>query len=79
LKLRIAVVSGLGNAEKLIEKIKSGEEHFDFVEVMACPGGCVSGAGQPFARRKEKRMRGDGLYKLDKSAQMKRSEENLLR
>lgn len=78
LNLRIAVVSGLANAEALIRKIESGEEHFDFVEVMACPGGCVAGAGQPFARRKEKRMRGEGLYKLDKSSQLKRSEENPL-
>lgn len=42
-----AVVSGLGNAEKLIQLIESGEEHFDFVEVMACPTGCIGGAGQP--------------------------------
>ncbi|MEG1945929.1 MAG: [FeFe] hydrogenase, group A [Lachnospiraceae bacterium] len=76
--VRIAVVSGLGNAEKLLEKIESGEEHFDFVEVMACPGGCVSGAGQPFARSTEKRMRAEGLYKNDKVLQIKRSEENPL-
>ena len=42
--VRIGIVSGLGNAEELIKKIESGEEHFDFVEVMACPGGCVAGA-----------------------------------
>ena len=48
--LKIAVVSGLGNARKIIERIKAGE-HYDFVEVMACPGGCVCGAGQPFALR----------------------------
>lgn len=76
--MRIGVVSGLGNAEALIEKIESGEEHFDFVEVMACPGGCVSGAGQPFSRKREKRMRAEGLYKNDKTAQIKRSDENPL-
>lgn len=76
--LRIAVVSGLGNADRLLQKIESGEEHFDFVEVMACLGGCVSGAGQPFARSTEKRLRAEGLYKNDKALQIKRSEENPL-
>ena len=45
--LRIAVANGLGNADKLIEKIESGEEFFHFVEVMACPDGCIGGGGQP--------------------------------
>ena len=74
--LRIGVVSGLSNAENLIEKIKSGEEHFDFVEVMACPGGCISGAGQPFSLMKDKTERAKGLYNADKVAQIKRSQEN---
>ncbi len=77
-QIRIAVVSGLGNADHLLQKIESGEEHFDFVEVMACPGGCVAGAGQPFARSTEKRMRAEGPYKNDKAMQIKRSEENPL-
>lgn len=77
-QVRVAVVSGLGNADKLIQKIESGEEQFDFVEVMACPGGCVAGAGQPFARSTEKRMRAEGLYKNDKALQIKRSEDNPL-
>ncbi len=76
--VRIGIVSGLGNADDLIQKIESGEEHFDFVDVMACPGGCVAGAGQPFARSTEKRMRAEGLYKDDKALQIKRSEENPL-
>lgn len=76
--VRIAIVSGLGNADHLLQKIESGQEHFDFVEVMACPGGCVAGAGQPFARSTEKRMRAEGLYKNDKALQIKRSEENPL-
>lgn len=75
-KFRIAVVSGLGNAEKIIKLIESGEEHFDFVEVMACPGGCVAGAGQPFGFNAEKLERAKGLYKTDKVAQIKRSAEN---
>ena len=76
-EVRIAVVHGLGNVDELLGKIKSGEEHFDFVEVMACPGGCVGGAGQPFAHDKDIKMaRIKGIYSTDKVAQVKRSEEN---
>lgn len=74
--LHIAVVSGLGNADELIKRIKSGEERYDFVEVMACQGGCIAGAGQPFSRTDGKVSRLAGLYKSDKTAQIKRSEEN---
>ena len=76
-ELRIAVVSGLKNATDLIERIKSGE-HYDFVEVMACPGGCVSGAGQPYVPEAEKELRSKGLYSSDKMCSIKRSEENPL-
>lgn len=76
-EIKVAVVSGLNNASNLIEKIKAGE-HYDLVEVMACPGGCVSGAGQPFASEKAKSKRGDGLYAADKLCNIKRSEENPL-
>ena len=74
--IRIAVVSGLGNAEEIIRRIQSGEDHFDFVEVMACPGGCIAGAGQPFSHKPEKLDRTAGLYKADKTSVIKRSEEN---
>ena len=73
--VRIGIVDGLGNAEELIKKIESGEEHFDFVEVMACPGGCVAGAGQPFARS-QKNVCVQENYKNDKALQIKRSENN---
>lgn len=76
--LRVAVVSGLGNADNLIKKIKSGEEHFDFVEVMACPMGCIAGAGQPFSYADGKMERAKGLYTTDKSSMLKRSNENPL-
>ncbi len=76
-EVKIAIVSGLKNASDLIERIKAGE-HYDFVEVMACPGGCVSGAGQPFGRLEEKELRGAGLYSADKLCNVKRSEENPL-
>lgn len=74
--LQIAVVSGLKNADDLIQKIKSGEKQYDFVEVMACPGGCIGGAGQPFAHKEEKAKRGQGLYDTDRMSVLKRSEEN---
>lgn len=74
--LHIAIVSGLKNAEELIEKMKKGEAQYDFIEVMACPGGCVGGAGQPFAKNEEKAKRGEGLYDTDRMSSIKRSEEN---
>ncbi|WP_010250212.1 [FeFe] hydrogenase, group A [Acetivibrio cellulolyticus] len=76
-KLKIAVVSGLKNASKLIEKIKAGE-HYDLVEVMACPGGCINGGGQPFVSSEERERRGKGLYSADKLCSIKSSEENPL-
>lgn len=75
--LRVAAVSGLKNADDLIKRIQAGE-HYDFVEVMACPGGCVSGAGQPFAAGGVKRDRGRELYAHDRMSSIKRSEENPL-
>ncbi|MDR0377167.1 MAG: [FeFe] hydrogenase, group A [Spirochaetaceae bacterium] len=81
-ELRIAVVSGLKNAADLIEGMKSGEYRFDFVEVMACPGGCVNGAGQPRPQLSTQRAaaeeRGKGLYSADKLCAVKRPEENPL-
>ncbi len=75
-QLKIAMVSGLGNAEKLIKKIQAGEVDYHLVEVMACPNGCISGAGQPFAHSEEKAERAVNLYKTDGLTQIKRSEEN---
>ncbi len=74
--LRIAVVNGLANAERLIERVESGEEHFDFVEVMACPGGCINGAGQPYSIRPDKERRARGIAEADNAAQLKHCEEN---
>ena len=75
--LKVAVVSGLKNASDLIERIKAGE-HFDIVEVMACPGGCINGGGQPFITSEYKQLRSDGLYSADKLCGIRRSEENPL-
>ncbi len=76
-ELKIAIVSGLKNADDLLQRIKAGK-HYDFVEVMACPGGCISGAGQPFTSLKGRENRGKGLYSADKLCSIKRSEENPL-
>lgn len=76
-KVRTAVVSGLGNTRALLDKIERGEVHYDFVEVMACPGGCVGGGGQPIHDGEELAFgRGQSLYDLDKNAQIRFSHEN---
>ena len=74
--LRIAVVSGLSNANELIDRIESGHEHFDFVEVMTCPNGCVNGAGQPFSANFEKQQRGSAVYASDKMTRIRTSDQN---
>ena len=75
--LRLAVVSGLNNAKNLIEKVASGEETFDLIEVMACSGGCVNGGGQPFNFGHNVGMdRAQGLYDNDKTLQFHVSSEN---
>jgi NADH-quinone oxidoreductase subunit G len=74
--LRIAVVNGLKNADNLLQKIKSGEKYFDFVEVMACPNGCINGAGQPYSMVYEKKERAKGLYSADKQTRIKHSDAN---
>ena len=75
--VRTAVVSGLGNTRKLIEKIRSGEAEYHFVEVMACPGGCVGGGGQPINDGVELAdVRGRNLYHLDKKNPLRFSHEN---
>lgn len=76
--VRCAVVSGLGNARKLIEQLKEGKVHYDFVEVMACPGGCVGGGGQPISVEDEELygVRGERLYELDQNNPLRFSHEN---
>lgn len=78
-KVRIGVVSGLGNARRLLEKIRSGEEQFHAVEIMACPGGCIAGGGQPYHHGKldilEKRA--DALYSEDEKKVIRQSHKNL--
>jgi len=77
IELNIAVVSGLGNTRKLLNKIERGEAKYDFVEVMACPGGCVGGGGQPVKDGYELAFnRGKKLYFLDENSEIRYSHEN---
>ncbi|NTV91434.1 MAG: 4Fe-4S binding protein, partial [Clostridiales bacterium] len=82
MKIKAAVAHGTGNARKLMEKIKSGEADYHFVEIMACPGGCVNGGGQPIQPstvrswvdlRKE---RAKAIYEEDESLAIRKSHEN---
>ncbi len=75
--LRIAVASGLANTRLLCEAIVRGEAKYDFVEIMACPGGCAGGGGQPIHEGQELAVyRGRKLWKLDSSSRVRFSHEN---
>ena len=76
-EVKVAVVSGLGNTRKLMEAIDKGWVEYDFVEVMACPGGCAGGGGQPIHDGYElAEERGEILWDLDKNAKIRFSHEN---
>ena len=75
--LSVAVASGLKNARALVEAIRAGLVMYDFVEIMACPGGCAGGGGQPFTDGEEKAFaRGKELYRLDASRAVRFSHKN---
>ena len=75
--VRVAVASGLGNTRKLMEAIRAGEVEYDFVEIMACPGGCAGGGGQPIHEAQELAgERGQVLYGLDDVNELRFSHEN---
>lgn len=81
-ELHVAVASGTGNAEKLLNAIKAGEKHYDFIEIMACPGGCVNGGGQPIVSAEVKSVldprveRAKGLYGEDTDKPIRKSHKN---
>ncbi|MDI3546921.1 MAG: NADP-reducing hydrogenase subunit HndD [Halanaerobiales bacterium] len=76
LTVRAAVAHGLGNVRKLMEMIKAGKE-YHFVELMACPGGCIGGGGQPIPTTDEIRQkRIDSIYQIDKNKKLRKSHEN---
>lgn len=76
--IRCAVASGLGNARKLIQAVLTHRVHYDFVEIMACPGGCVGGGGQPipFEQNELADARGNMLYSLDRLSPLRYPHEN---
>lgn len=80
--IRIAVAHGLGNARELLESIRSGKKQYEFVEIMACPGGCVTGGGQPICSAKTymdvdvKKERARALYAEDEESTLRKSHEN---
>ena len=78
--VKICVASGLANARKVLESVKSGEKEYHFIEIMACPGGCVMGGGQPTDGTKVIRAetRTKGLYAADGDMAIKKSNENPL-
>ena len=77
--VKICVVSGLANARKVMEQVKSGEKEYHLIEVMACRRGCIMGGGQPIpAGPRHKAARAAGLYKADKDQIIRKSDENPL-
>nr|WP_295761820.1 [FeFe] hydrogenase, group A [uncultured Intestinibacter sp.] len=79
IKLRIGVAHGLEEAGRMLDKIRDGEEFFHAIEIMACPGGCVGGGGQPKVRKNKDAIlqkRGEGLNNIDREKNMRVSKEN---
>lgn len=81
--VHVAVANGLHNAKTLLNKVVSGEEHYDIIEVMACPGGCIGGGGQPYPTENYHvldpqllRKRASALYTIDGSKELRESYEN---
>ena len=80
--IKVVVASGLSNARKIMEEIKNGTADYQFVEIMACPGGCVMGGGQPIKSSKirsavdVRKLRADSLYSIDEASTIRKSHEN---
>ena len=80
--IKVVAASGLANAQKILEEIKNGTADYQFVEIMACPGGCVMGGGQPIKSSKIRRevdvrkLRADALYSIDEKSTIRKSHEN---
>ena len=80
--IRVAVAHGTANASRLLEKIKSGEKEYHFIEVMGCPGGCVNGGGQPIVSAQDRMekdvagLRASAIYEEDRNLPIRKSHEN---
>jgi len=76
-EVKVAVSHGLGNTEKLMDKIRSGEKSYHFVEVMTCPGGCIGGGGQPrFTTDEKRKARIGAIYREDEGKTLRKSHKN---
>ncbi len=75
-EVRIAVVHGLKNAGEVIRAVKEGRAAYDIIEVMACPGGCIGGGGQPPTNAETRAARSRGLYRIDRQSQLHRPQDN---
>ena len=76
-KVKVAVTNNLANARQVLDKIRDGEAPWHFVEIMACPGGCIGGGGQPIPVDREKReARIKAIYDADKAMPIRKSHEN---
>ncbi len=81
--VRVAVASGLANARKVLESVRSGEKQYDFIEIMACPGGCINGGGQPQVTAEIRNFtdyrakRASVLYKYDEESEHRKSHQNV--
>lgn len=78
-ELRIGIASGLGNARQLLEEIRDGKEDYEAIEIMACPGGCVAGGGQPYHHGNYEiiKKRQEAIYQEDKNKQLRKAHENI--
>ncbi|MDO9513073.1 MAG: [Fe-Fe] hydrogenase large subunit C-terminal domain-containing protein, partial [Elusimicrobiota bacterium] len=77
LKLKVAAVSGLANAKKIMKDIEAGKSPYHFIEIMCCPGGCLAGGGQPIPTNIEiKKKRSLAVYREDKNMPLRKSHEN---
>ncbi|MBW6490537.1 MAG: [FeFe] hydrogenase, group A [Lentimicrobium sp.] len=75
--LNVAIAHGLSNARALMEKVKSGEANYHFIEIMGCPGGCLGGGGQPIPTSPEiRKLRADAIYQEDEEMVIRKSHEN---
>ncbi|MGQ9780378.1 MAG: NADH-dependent [FeFe] hydrogenase, group A6 [Bacillota bacterium] len=76
-KVKVAVAHGLGNARKVLDRVKDGTADYQFIEIMACPGGCIGGGGQPIPTNLETRMaRIKAIYEADAGMPLRKSHEN---
>lgn len=77
LKIKVAVANEISNAKKIMEDLYKGKCDYDFVEVMACPSGCLGGGGQPIPTNAEiRKQRMEAIYKRDKNLPYRKSHEN---